>query len=84
MLLTMAAVAAHKNISPDGIGVRIDCRTRKRRPASAVFEVQVELSPGLTRREIAILYNSARSCDVSNMLTGDIDFTYILAPFDSA
>ena len=84
MLLTMAAVAAHKNISSDGIGVQIDCRTRKRRPASAVFEVQVELSPGLTRRERTILYNSARACDVSNMLTGDINFTYILAPSEPA
>ena len=80
----MAAVAAHKQISIDGMHVRIEGQTRKQSPASAAFQVEIELSPELTQRERTILYNSARSCDVSKILTGDTSFTYKLALSESA
>jgi hypothetical protein len=43
------------------------------------FVVQVDLGTGLTRREQAILYNSARGCEVHKLLSGEMAFDYRLA-----
>jgi hypothetical protein len=40
------------------------------------FAVQLDLGRGLTRREKAILFNSARRCEVHKLLTGELRFDY--------
>jgi hypothetical protein len=42
------------------------------------FAVRVDLGPGLTRREQAILFNSARRCEVHKLLDGKIGMMYEL------
>jgi hypothetical protein len=78
-VLTLAAVAADKGISPQTIDVQIRRHTETGRPWRTHFEVQVDLGTGLTRREQIILYNSARHCEVHKLLTGDLSFDYALA-----
>lgn len=36
----------------------------------------MDLGSGLARRERAILFNSARHCDVHKLVTGDMSFDY--------
>jgi len=36
----------------------------------------LDLGPGLTQRERAILLNSARHCEVHKLLTGALHFNY--------
>jgi hypothetical protein len=43
------------------------------------FAVQIDLGTGLTQREKIILFNSARSCEVHKLLTGEMAFDYTLA-----
>jgi hypothetical protein len=78
-VLTLAAVAADKGISPQTIDVQIRRHTDSGRPWSTRFDVQIDLGEGLTRREQIILYNSARHCEVNKLLTGDLSFQYTLA-----
>lgn len=40
--------------------------------------VRVDLGAGLTRRERAILFNSARRCEVHKLLDGEIEMDYEL------
>jgi hypothetical protein len=40
------------------------------------FVVSLDLGAGLTRREQAILYNSARKCEVHKLLSGELEFEY--------
>ena len=78
-MLTLAAVAADKGISPQTIDVQIQRHTETGRSWSTQFDVQIDLGDGLTRREWIILYNSARHCEVNKLLTGDLSFQYTLA-----
>ena len=77
-MLTLAAVAADKGISPQAIDVRIHRHTDAGRPWRTRFAVQIDLGEGLTRRERIILYNSARHCEVNKLLRGELDFDYSL------
>ena len=43
------------------------------------FRVRIDLGGRLTKREVAILYNSARKCEVHKMLSGPIAFAYEMA-----
>jgi hypothetical protein len=43
------------------------------------FVVHVDLGLGLTRREQTILFNSARRCEVHQLLTGEMTFEYQLS-----
>jgi hypothetical protein len=77
-VLTLAAVAAHKGITPEKIEVRI---VRESAPAArwqSAFAVEIDLGQGLTPRERTILYNSARGCEVHHILAGDVAFDYRL------
>jgi len=78
-VLTLAAVAADKGISPQTIDVQIQRHTEAGRPWRTRFSVRIDLGQGLTRRERIILYNSARHCEVNKLLTGDLSFQYTLA-----
>ena len=75
MVLTMAAVAGNKGIQVTGLGADVESRTVfKGRETSTRFVTRLDLGEGLTRREQAILYNSARQCEVHKMLRGDVVF----------
>ena len=78
-MLTLAAVAADKGISPQTIDVQIRRQTDAGHTWRTRFAVQIDLGEGLTRRERIILYNSARHCEVNKLLTGDLSFQYTLA-----
>jgi len=79
MVLTMAAVADHKKIVLDGVDVRIGYRIQTGASWSTCFDVRIELGKKLTRRERAILFNSARGCEVAKLLGGENRFDYQLA-----
>lgn len=72
----MAAVADHKGISPEKMDVRIERETVEGSPWRTSFVVHVDLGEGITDRERAVLYNSARQCEVRKLLTGEVQFDY--------
>jgi uncharacterized OsmC-like protein len=75
MVLTMAAVADNKGISPSHLAAKVESHTEfDRREASTRFVSHLEIGEGLTLREQRILYNSARTCEVHKMLRGEITF----------
>jgi hypothetical protein len=75
MVLTMAAVAEHKGMSPNHLSVVVEGHTViATRGTSTRFVSRLELGEGLTVREQRILFNSARTCEVHKMLRGEITF----------
>jgi uncharacterized OsmC-like protein len=42
------------------------------------FEIEIDLDGDFDQREKVILFNSARKCDVSKLLAGEIKFQYQL------
>ena len=77
-MLTLAAVADHKGISLDTLDVQIDQQTDACLPRRTTFVVQIDLGSSLPRRERIILYNSARHCEVYQLLSSEIAFEYQL------
>ena len=75
-MLTLAAVADNKNIKPEKIEVTIRRETEEGSPWRTRFGIHLDLGEGLTRREQAILYNSARNCEVHKLLSGGLEFDY--------
>jgi len=75
MVLTMAAVAAHKEIAVTRLGASVEARTEfEGLGASTHFASRLDLGEGLTPREVRILYNAARQCEVHKMLHGKVTF----------
>jgi uncharacterized OsmC-like protein len=80
MALTIAAVAAHKEIRLDKLTVEVQSRTElSGRQSQTRFTSRLELGDGLTARERTILFNSARLCEVHKMLRGEVIFEEHLA-----
>ena len=52
------------------------CSEEERRAWRTTFRVRIDLGEGLTGRQRAILYNSARKCEVYKLLSGEVDITY--------
>jgi hypothetical protein len=78
MVLTIAAVAAHKGIDPVRINVDVHRETVQGAAWETGFVVDIDLGPGLSRRDQIILFNAARRCEVHKLLTGEISFDYRL------
>jgi len=78
MVLTMAAVADNKKINLDVVDVRICYEIQSGRSWSTCFDVRIDLGKKLTPRERTILFNSARGCEVSKLLSGENKFNYEL------
>ena len=78
----MAAVADHKKIDLDVVDVRIRYEIEAGRSWSTRFDIRIDLGKKLTPRERTILFNSARGCEVSKLLSGENSFTYALANGD--
>jgi uncharacterized OsmC-like protein len=75
MILTMAAVAAHKGIDCADMAATVEGRTvLAGRETRTRFVSRLSLGEGLSGREVRILYNAARSCEVHKMLRGEIEF----------
>lgn len=79
----MAAVADNKNIKLATADVHIGYQVQAGKEWFTSFDIRVALCSGLTRRERAILFNSARHCEVSKLLGGEKKFDYELAPDDA-
>ena len=77
-MLTLSAVAEHKGIAPERIEVRVGCATRSGTSQSTNFHIEIDVGGGLTNREQAILFHSARHCEVGKILSGKIDIDYAL------
>jgi len=75
----MAAVADNKKINLDVVDVRISYEIQAGRTWTTGFDIRIDLNDKLTRRERTILFNSARGCEVSKLLSGENTFTYKLA-----
>jgi uncharacterized OsmC-like protein len=75
MVLTMAAVAENKGIHVKRLAASVEGRTEfVNRRTTTGFVSHLDLGEGLTPRELRILYNSARNCEVHKMLRGEITF----------
>jgi hypothetical protein len=74
MVLTMAAVAAHKGIHPGSLGATVEGRTELGSETTTHFSSELDLGEGLTPREQRILFNAARQCEVHKMLRGQVTF----------
>jgi uncharacterized OsmC-like protein len=75
MVLTMAAVAAHKGITLTRLAASVEsCTEFAGRGATTRLVSRLDLGAELSPRERRILYNSARQCEVHKMLRGEIKF----------
>ena len=75
MVLTMAAVAANKRIQIDKLEAQVDAVTDVTEGGQRTkFSTIIDLGQGLSDREIKILFNSARRCEVHKLLGGQIEF----------
>jgi hypothetical protein len=74
MVLTMAAVAAHKGIRPGRLAATVDGHTELGSEPATLFSSELDLGEGLTPRERRILFNAARQCEVHKMLRGRVLF----------
>jgi uncharacterized OsmC-like protein len=75
MVLTMAAVAAHKGIACTRLAATVEGHTEfVGREAVTRFVSHLDVGADLSLRERRILYNSARQCEVHKMLDGEIEF----------
>jgi len=76
----MAAVAANKGIQVDKLKARVDAVTDVTEGGQRCkFSTIIDLGQGLTDREIRILFNSARRCEVHKLLGGQMEFEEKLA-----
>jgi uncharacterized OsmC-like protein len=79
MVLTMAAVAADKNIQVEKLEARVATTIDGNQSQwQTRFDVQIALDSGLEERERIILFNSARRCEVHKLLSGEISLDYQL------
>jgi len=83
MVLTMAAVAGHKQIPINRLEAIVESRAEFSGGQTAThFVTHLDLGEGLTARERRILYNSARHCEVHKMLQGQVTFEEHLTDLD--
>jgi len=62
--------------------LRNETRPDEGSPSHTHFTIHIDLGRGLTHRERVILYNSARRCEVYQLLTGEMTFEYELLEVD--
>jgi uncharacterized OsmC-like protein len=75
MVLTMAAVAEHKGIPVTRLAAAVKGQTEfVGRRTKTHFVSELDLGEGLDPREVRILFNSARQCEVHKMLQGEFSF----------
>jgi uncharacterized OsmC-like protein len=62
----------------DGLEIAISRHSNQNDQAGNLFNVEVKIESDLTIREKILLFNSARKCDVSKLLSGKSEFEYRL------
>ena len=77
-MLTLSAVADHKQITMEKCEVQVGCITSNGTSPSTRFKIRIDVGEGLTQRERAILFNSARNCEVGKIIDGKVDIDYSL------
>ncbi len=79
MVLTMAAVADHKQITVQTLEVQVTPQAEgEGRDEQTCFRSAIRLGPGLTPRERRLLFNAARTCEVHKMLSRPVLFAETL------
>lgn len=78
IVLTIAAVAENKDINLEDIEVRISRTSDEINFSNTQFDLKIELSGELSKRERILLFNSARNCEVHKLLKGEMRFVYHL------
>ena len=76
-MLTLSAVAEAKQMALEYLSVHIDQDVSENRPVHTRYTVRIDMGKGLSVRERAILFNSARSCHVHKMLAGQVSFDFL-------
>lgn len=76
--LTISAVAEFKKINLVGIDVRVFRKNSETEKDKSIFYIEIKLVGELSQREKVMLFNSARKCDVSKILAGEVGFEYLL------
>jgi uncharacterized OsmC-like protein len=66
------------------VDVRVSRRSSPTDKDTTVFHIETELKGDLSQREKILLFNSARKCDVSKLLAGQVNFEYLLRDGDGA
>jgi uncharacterized OsmC-like protein len=77
-VLTISAVAEYKKVNLTGISVRIIRDTSDDKAVETRFNIETYLKGDLTKRDKILLFNSARKCEVSKLLSGKFNFQYEL------
>jgi len=77
-VLTLSAVADHKKITMEKLEVQVGCITKNGTSPSTRFKIRIDVGDGLTQRERAILFNSARNCEMGKIIDGEVDIDYSL------
>lgn len=65
-------------IAMEKLEVQVGCITEDGVCPSTRFKIGIDFGGGLTQRERAILFNSARNCEVGKILYGKVDIEYAL------
>lgn len=80
MILTLAAVAAHKKIRLSKLTVtsRLDRQEFPAQKPGTTISTTVTLNAGLTDREKKILFRSARFCEINRILRNPIQWVETL------
>ena len=76
--MTISAVAENKNIEFSGIDVYVSRSPTVKQDDETLITVEIELKGNLSRRERILMFNSARKCEVSKLLLGDLRLDYRL------
>ena len=53
--------------------VQVGCITKNGTSPSTRFKIRIDVGDGLTQRERAILFNSARNCEMGKIIDGEVD-----------
>jgi uncharacterized OsmC-like protein len=81
IVLTLDAVAQNKGIALSKVKARLAYTTKD---SEICFYAELELEGALSDREKKILFQSARSCEVSKILTGNVQIRYSLQQSEAA
>ena len=81
IVLTLDAVAQNKGIALSNLRVRLNYTTKG---SETCFQVELELEGDLSDREKKILFQSARTCEVGKVLTGNVEIHYSLQQPEAA
>ena len=60
----------------NGLNIQIFCKTQPGRPTVSSFLINIDPGADLSERERKIIFNTARTCHVHRILSGEMTFDY--------